>query len=147
MSDEDRELREAAGKIFATGSFWFSGVAMAAAVATITTMEETDGVGTMKRVGTMLRQGLAYQAKQNGLNVTQSGPVQLPFLSFDADDLENRNIPRALLFTSEAVKHGVYFHPTHNWFLSAAHTQEDVEKTLAVTGRAFKAVRDAFGEG
>jgi glutamate-1-semialdehyde 2,1-aminomutase len=140
-------LREAAGTIFATGSFWFSGVAMAAAIATITTMEETDGVGAMQRVGTMLREGLAYQAKQNGLNVTQSGPVQLPFLSFDADDLENRDIPRALLFTSEAVKHGVYFHPTHNWFLSAAHTQEDIEKTLAVTGRAFRAVRDAFGEG
>jgi glutamate-1-semialdehyde 2,1-aminomutase len=68
-------------------------------------------------------------------------------LSFDADDLESRDIPRALLFTSEAVKHGVYFHPTHNWFLSAAHTPEDVEKTLAVTERAFRVVRDAFGEG
>jgi glutamate-1-semialdehyde 2,1-aminomutase len=120
---------------------------MAAAVATITTLEETDGIGTMKRVGTMLREGLAYQAKQHGLHVTQSGPVQLPFLSFDADDLENRDIPRARLFTSEAAKHGVYVHPTHNWFLSAAHTREDVERTLAVTGRAFKAVHDAFGEG
>jgi glutamate-1-semialdehyde 2,1-aminomutase len=140
-------LREAAGRVFATGSFWFSGVAMAAAMATITTMEETDAVGQMVRVGSMLREGLAQQARACGLRVTQSGPVQLPFLSFDADDLEAREIPRARLFCSEAAKHGVYFHPTHNWFLSAAHTAEDVERTLSVTGAAFRSVRDALGEG
>jgi glutamate-1-semialdehyde 2,1-aminomutase len=140
-------LREAAGRIFATGSFWFSGVAMAAAVATITTMEETNAIGQMVRVGSMLRQGLAQQARAGGLRITQSGPVQLPFLSFDADDLEAREVPRARLFCSEAVKRGVYFHPTHNWFLSAAHTPEDIERTLAVTGVAFRAVRDALGEG
>lgn len=139
------QLHDAAGSVFATGSFWFSGVAMAAATATIATMAETDGIGQMERVGTLLREGLAGQARAHGLRVTQSGPVQMPFLSFDSDDLEARDIPRALRFTSEAVKRGVYFHPTHNWFLSAAHTAEDVERTLVMTDAAFAAVRDTFG--
>jgi glutamate-1-semialdehyde 2,1-aminomutase len=140
-------LREATGKVFATGSFWFSGVAMAAAVATISTMEETNAIGQMVRAGTLLREGLAAQARSHGLSVTQSGPVQMPFLSFDSDDLEQRDIPRATLFTSESVKRGAYFHPTHNWFISAAHTAEDVERTLAATDAAFAAVRATYGEG
>ena len=35
---------------------------------------------------------------------------------------------------------GAYAHPTHNWFVSAAHTEEDVARTLEAAERAFKTV-------
>ena len=40
---------------------------------------------------------------------------------------------------------GVYFAPRHNWFISAAHTERDIEQTLKVTEDAFEAVRKQFG--
>ena len=38
------------------------------------------------------------------------------------------------------IAHGVYLHPHHNWFLSAAHTEADVGRVLEVTEEAFHEV-------
>jgi len=140
-----RELEAAAGEFFATGSYWFSGVAMAASIATITTLQETDGVAHIKRAGTLLREGLDTQARKHGIAIQQSGPVQVPALRFLGDDPANMEIPRAMMFTGEAAKRGVYLHPSHNWFLSTAHSDEDLERTLEVTDVAFTRVKEAFG--
>ncbi len=134
-------LREAVQQIFATGSFWFAAAPMAAAVATITTLRETDGIAAMVAAGEKLRHGLATQAETYGLRVRQTGPVQMPFLTFAGDVAYQR----ANLFTSEAVKRGVYLHPRHNWFLSAAHTTEDINEALEVTDVAFAKVHATFG--
>ncbi|HEY8491503.1 MAG TPA: aminotransferase class III-fold pyridoxal phosphate-dependent enzyme [Dehalococcoidia bacterium] len=136
-------LREAASRVYATGSYWFSGVPMAAAIATITVLRETDALARMERAGRLLREGLAAQAASHGLRIRQTGPVQVPFLSFEAD----RKFERAFTFTGEAARRGVYLHPWHNWFLSAAHTEEDIRATLEVTDAAFRKVREVHGEG
>jgi glutamate-1-semialdehyde 2,1-aminomutase len=141
-----RELEQAAGKFFATGSYWFSAIAMAASLATITTLQETDGVAHIARAGTLLREGLDAQAQAHGIAIRQSGPVQIPALRFLGDDPASMQVPRAMMFTSEAAKRGVYLHPTHNWFLSTAHSDEDIERTLAVTDVAFAHVKEAFGD-
>ena len=39
----------------------------------------------------------------------------------------------------------VWFHPFHNNFLSAAHTEKDITDALRVTEHAFEAVAAAFG--
>jgi glutamate-1-semialdehyde 2,1-aminomutase len=52
---------------------------------------------------------------------------------------------RANLFTGEAARRGVWLHPWHNWFLSAAHTDADVKQALEGTDAAFAAVRARFG--
>ncbi len=141
-----RELEDAADKFFATGSYWFSGVAMAASIATITTLQETDGPAQIARAGTLLREGLDAQAHAHGVAIKQSGPVQVPALRFGGDDMTAMQIPRAMMFTSEAAKRGVYLHPTHNWFLSTAHSDKDIERTLAATDMAFARVKESFGE-
>jgi len=151
-------LRDAAARVFATGSFWFAAVPMAAALATLDGLQAERGIEAMVRAGTLLREGLARQARAHGLRITQSGPVQLPFLSFagdrpagaDARPGQSASAPglrfeRANLFTGEAARRGVWLHPWHNWFLSAAHTQDDVRLALERTDEAFAAVRRAFG--
>ena len=134
-------FRVGAEQIFVTGSFWFSAVAMAAAVATITALGTEDALGTMNRVGHRLRDGLAAQAVAHGLAVNQTGPVTMPFLTFAADS----NFERANLFTGHAARGGVYLHPWHNWFMCAAHTDDDVDRALATTDAAFSQVRTTFG--
>jgi glutamate-1-semialdehyde 2,1-aminomutase len=52
---------------------------------------------------------------------------------------------RANVFTGEAARLGVWLHPWHNWFLSAAHAEADIHVALDRTDAAFAAVRARFG--
>jgi glutamate-1-semialdehyde 2,1-aminomutase len=137
-------LREAAKQVFVTGSFWFAGVPMAAALATLEALVSERAIERMVRAGTLLRDGLERQAHAHGLRITQSGPVQLPFLTFAAD-VAAGTCDRANVFTGEAARRGVWLHPWHNWFLSAAHADADVGLALERTDPAFAAVRARFG--
>ena len=127
-------LRTAATEIFITGSFWYSAVSMAASVATLTQLRDTDALQRMATSGAYLSGGLIKQAATHGFVTTQVGPVQMPLLRFADDDVTSR---LARLWTNEAVKRGVYLHPVHNWFLNAAHTIEDIDQALARTDEAF----------
>jgi glutamate-1-semialdehyde 2,1-aminomutase len=134
-------LREAATRVYTTGSFWFSATPMAAAIATITALREIDGPAVMERAGQRLRDGLAAQAAAHGLRIKQTGPPQMPFLTFAADTSRQR----ANLWSARCARGGVLLHPWHNWFLSAAHTDDDIDAALLVTDDAFAATRAGFG--
>jgi glutamate-1-semialdehyde 2,1-aminomutase len=134
-------LSPAASRIFVTGSFWYQAVPMAAAVATITAIRDEGAVPAMERIGSRLRDGIERQAQAAGLTIFQTGPVQMPNLRF-ADD---RRFAKASAFCGAVVDHGVIVHPRHNWFVSAAHTDDDVERVLEATWEGFLAVRREFG--
>ncbi|MGH9018169.1 MAG: aminotransferase class III-fold pyridoxal phosphate-dependent enzyme [Acidimicrobiales bacterium] len=129
-------LADAARSIYTTGSFWFAAVSMAASLATLAVLEEEDTVGRTVKTGTLLRHGLAEQAAARDIGVSLSGPVQMPFLRFLGDD----DFALANVFCRSAILGGVYLHPRHNWFVSGAMDEGDVDAVLAVTDRAFDEV-------
>jgi glutamate-1-semialdehyde 2,1-aminomutase len=131
------KAREAAQRIFVTGSFWFSAVPMAAAIATLTEIEKSDYLERIKTTGLMLRDGLDQQAKAHGFQLRQTGPAQMPQIFFE-DDPDFR---LKYCWTEEALTRGVYLHPYHNMFISAALSEGDVEATLEITDDAFKTLR------
>lgn len=135
-------LKQAAGEVFFTGSYFTSAVPMAASLATLKELQAGNGVERMRALGEMLRDGLLAQARSHGFEVIYSGPPAMPYMSFKADAGKHARIK---LFCGEAAKRGIYLHPRHNWFLSAAHTEEDIRRTLEVTNEAFAAVRKQFG--
>lgn len=129
-------LREAAASVYVTGSFWYSGAAMAAAIATVTELRETDALARLEAAGIQLRDGLLEQAARHGIATSHTGPVQMPLLIFDDDP----TFATAERFTGLAVERGVYLHPHHNWFLSAAHAPQDIADALERTDDAFNAL-------
>jgi glutamate-1-semialdehyde 2,1-aminomutase len=131
------KTREAARRIFVTGSFWFSAVPMAAAIATLNVIEKSDYLERMIATGWMLRDGLDRQAASHGFLLRQTGPVQMPQIFF-ADDADFR---LKYCWTEEALTRGVYLHPYHNMFISAALTESDVKMTLEITDQAFEALK------
>ena len=133
--------REGANRVFATGSFWMAAAPMAAALATLEILRESDGIETMRRAGERLQNGLREQARAHGFEVTVSGPPQLPFLSFAHD----ANEERATIWTGECAKNGVYLHPYHNWFISVAHDDASIDRALEGTDEAFRALRNRDG--
>jgi glutamate-1-semialdehyde 2,1-aminomutase len=138
-------LRDAASSIFVTGSFWFGAAAMAASVATITELRTGNGLEQLRAAGQQLRDGLAMQADQHGVAIRQSGPVQMPLVHFEGDRLDgDPHQTKVYRWCNETIVRGAYLHPWHNWFLSAAHTPEDIDEVLRATDPAFAAVAASF---
>jgi len=132
------ELRVAASKVFLTGSYWNSPPPMAAAMACLKIMQREDTVAALRRAGEQLMAGLIESGNKHGYAMVASGPPAIPFLTF-ADDPSLRRQQR---FCAEVTRRGALFHPHHNWFLSAAHTPQDIAATLGMAGEAFAVLRD-----
>jgi glutamate-1-semialdehyde 2,1-aminomutase len=135
-------FRGGASDIFVTGSFWFSAVPMAAALATIRALREEEAVGKMHQIGIQLRDGIIDQARSWDLAVNYTGPPAMPYLTFAAD----HDHELAGVFAAQALRGGAYLHPRHNWFVSAAMTGDDLALALEATDQAFAAVRKHLGQ-
>lgn len=133
-------LREAAGSFFVTGTFWFSAVPMVAALTSLTMLEEDDGVAQMFARGDQLVSGLRAQAASHSLPVTITGPVTMPYMSFVGET----NHELTLAWSAECAARGVYVHPKHNWFMSTALTETDVDTVLQATDGAFDEVAKRY---
>jgi glutamate-1-semialdehyde 2,1-aminomutase len=131
-------FRDAAARMFVTGSFWCGAAPMAAAVATLDELERIDAPRRLHALGQRFRDGIAAQAAKAGVGVRQSGPPQMPTILFD-DDADYAKGER---FCLEALKRGVYLHPKHNMFLSTAHTEADIDFALEATQEAFSVLAE-----
>lgn len=130
-------FREAASSVFVTGSFWYAGGPMAAAVATIRELQRIDGPKLMQEAGQRLRDGLDEQALRHGFEIVQSGPPAMPLIQFSGDD---KRCSLGSSFCREALKRGVYLHHRHNMFLSTAHDNDTIDAALNATDEAFAAL-------
>ena len=45
---------------------------------------------------------------------------------------------RMIEFGKRMITKGVYVHPTHNWFLSCAHKESDIQEALLHVEQTFK---------
>ena len=131
------KFREAATQIFVTGSFWYQAAPMAAAIETLDLLGELDAPTRLEALGQALRDGLYEQAQRHGHGLRQTGPAQMPAILFEDDAPDRR---KGLAFCGLLIQRGVYFHPYHNMFLSTAHTEVDIQQTLAATDQAFAAL-------
>lgn len=136
----NERFRDAARSVFVTGSFWYSGAPMAAAVATLDELDRVDGPALMHRAGQRLRDGLNEQAGRHGFQLRQSGPPVMPLVQFVGDDAD-ATLGNA--FCGEALRRGVYMHHKHNMFLGTAHTDAEIDLALEATEAAFAALARA----
>jgi glutamate-1-semialdehyde 2,1-aminomutase len=130
-------IKNDAAKVFYTGSYWFSAVPMAAAMANIDEMKRIDAVGLMLAYGEKLRDGLIAVAKRHGFDLKVTGHPSMPYLRLTDD-------PSLMLhqkWCGECTRRGAFFTSHHNWFVSAAHTREDLDLTLQIADEAFEAVK------
>jgi glutamate-1-semialdehyde 2,1-aminomutase len=129
-------LKRAAAKVFYGGSFWYQAVPMAAALACLAELERLDAPRLMQDFGRELTSGLKRLADKHGYELKVTGVPSMPTLRL-ADD------PSMMLhqrWCAECSRRGAYFTSHHNWFMSCAHTQEDLDRTLAIAEDAFAAL-------
>ncbi len=125
--------RAGAGAIYMTGSFWCAAVPMAAALATLKILRDSDYIEHMVRLGERLRDGLAARGATHGFALRQTGPVQMPQILF----VDDPDLRLGFAFAENMLARGVYMHPWHNMFLCAAMTEADIDFALAAADGAF----------
>ena len=129
-------LKKSVANVFYTGTYWFSAVAMAASLAVLQEMKKMDATSMMIEKGRQLTRGLVDIAKTYGFDLKVSGSLSMPYIRITNDDTQMLH----QAWCAECTKRGAYFTPHHNWFISTAHTDMDIQQTLDIANEAFQAV-------
>lgn len=132
-----QKLMEAAKTFLFIGTHFYSAVPMAAALACLEEIKNSNAVSHMLEMGELLRSGLRAAADACGVGISYTGHPTMPLLLFEQDP----DFARAREFSRLAAERGVIFHPLHNWFLCAAHQKADIEQAVSVSEDCFKLLR------
>lgn len=135
LAGNDRS-REGAARIYVTGSFWFQAAPMAAGLATLDLVEGSDYLERIEALGERLRAGLDAVASRHGLPLTQTGPAVMPQMLVAGD----HDLRIGFALAEEMLARGIWWHPWHNMFLSAAMTEADIDSVIAAADAAIPAV-------
>ncbi|WP_030978370.1 aspartate aminotransferase family protein [Streptomyces sp. NRRL S-1824] len=114
-----------------SSTFYASPVEMAAAMATIDVLRHTDALARVWRLGGALQHGLRRLIADYEVAAEVVGYAPMPFLRFTDADPQRRDEVRNRFYVT-AVAGGALLHPDHQWFVSAAHTDDDIQATLDV---------------
>jgi glutamate-1-semialdehyde 2,1-aminomutase len=128
--------RRGAESIFVTGSYWFAAAAMAASLVTLETVRTTDYLERIEALGLRLRSGIDEASRAHGFTLRQSGPPQMPLFLFEDD----KELKLGNAWSAQMVSRGIYVHPWHNMFLSAAMTEHDIDFALNAADASFRAL-------
>jgi glutamate-1-semialdehyde 2,1-aminomutase len=129
------------------GTYNANAPAVAAAVAALEEMSGQQFYPRLETAGRRLADGLAEAARQAGgaMVVSSAGPVVnttfsppqpiTDFRTYQASDLDRQ---RSFMAALEAE--GVRLTSRGTWFVSSAHTDDDIDLTLAAAARALRAL-------
>ena len=125
-----------------SSTFYADPAPMAAALTTVAILRDTDAIEHLWTVGRAFQEGLAKIIARHGLPAEVVGYPPIPFLRFTYPD-SSTSAALAVEFAAQAADRGVLLHPDHQWFVSAAHTMEDIELSLDACDHALAAAADA----
>ena len=92
--------------------------------------------------GKHLLDSLVDMANSYGYNLKVTGVPSMPYLRITNDE----SLMLHQDWCAECTKRGAFFTPHHNWFISTAHTDEDIKHTLDIADEAFKVIKNKYGD-
>lgn len=139
-----------------SSTFYTNSLAMAASVASIERMMQGDVIPHIWKMGRALQDGLSQLIRDTGVQAQVVGVPPMPFMVFTYDNEDlftntgqsgkpimkegSRSETAWRVFYTEMARGGVLLHPNHHWNVANAHSEADVEQTLAVAADALRAV-------
>ena len=134
------------GPVYQAGTLSGNPLAVAAGLATLNTLLETNPYARLEQMGERLQQGIeAVLQKNNALPGTVNRVGSMVTLFFantpvrTYSDAVRSNTDLFARFFHGMLEEAVYLPPSQfeAWFLSAAHTDEDVDQTLEAVSRVM----------
>jgi glutamate-1-semialdehyde 2,1-aminomutase len=141
-----------AGPIYQAGTLSGNPLAMAAGLATLQYLNPDDPYASLALLGRRLEEGLTAAAQEAGVAIktARSGSMFTPFfvphggdtgtpIAHYSDALKCDTRAYAVFFKS-MLEQGVMLPPSQfeAWFISAAHTMDDIEATISKAKIAFE---------
>ena len=98
----------------------------------VSEMKRRDGIAYLWKIGARLIEGINQVCEEAdfGYRLTGLGPMPQPRVAEGASD-------RCMQMLQGCLARGHYLHPGHPMFLSLAHTEEDIESTIAAVREAI----------
>ncbi|HLZ10202.1 MAG TPA: aminotransferase class III-fold pyridoxal phosphate-dependent enzyme, partial [Chloroflexota bacterium] len=139
------------GPVYQAGTLSGNPLAMTAGIETLKTLQGAGVYDSLERRSAKLVAGIAHTARESGVQ-TYATRVGSMFTTFFTDGAAVRDYATAkradprkyAIFFQSMLDQGIYFAPSQfeAGFMSIAHTDEDVARTIEAAMNAFKAVRD-----
>jgi glutamate-1-semialdehyde 2,1-aminomutase len=133
------DVLRCAGRTHMASTYYGNSAEMAGAIATISILRDSDAIARVWMLGELLQAGLRDLILRYDIDAKVVGYPPCPFLAFTSPDEDRREAAKTT-FYSATIRGGIFFHPNHHWFVSAAHTEEDIRQTLEVCRFAFEAL-------
>lgn len=140
---------ERARPIFSGGTFSGNPLTMAAGIAALTQMRDTpDLYPRLNSLGDRLAEGINRHARQHGMPVTMMNAGSMFHLRFadgeirSSRDITNRYAEAEHLFYQHLQERGVLVPGIHLAFLSAAHTEADIDAVIDAVTASLDTLRN-----
>ncbi|MDP8245033.1 MAG: glutamate-1-semialdehyde 2,1-aminomutase [Candidatus Hinthialibacter antarcticus] len=134
------------GSVYQAGTLSGNPVATACGLATLEMLKPGGFYDALEEKSRILEAGLFNEAEEAGvpIQINRVGSMMTVFFSetpvTDFDSAAASDTERFGAFWRGMLKHGVYLPPSafEAWFVSAAHSNIETERTLRAAGEAFK---------
>ncbi len=138
------------GAVYQAGTLSGNPIATAAANATLDILTKQDCYQRLESSAALLEAGLANAARDAGIAITinRVGSIMSCFFTGrpvrNFADVQSTNIKQFKRFFAEMLEQGVYLAPSayEAMFVSLAHSQRDIEKTIEAAKNSFLKVKD-----
>lgn len=143
------ELLSPEGNVYQAGTFSGNPLTVSAGIATLNILKETMPYKTLENKTKFLCSEIVSKAKTHNIGLKVNYAASLFSIFFtdtevnDYQSAKDTDINRFKKFYHLLLKEGVYLSPSYfeTDFLSTAHTDQDIEKTLTAVDKAFKNFR------
>jgi len=147
MSVLDARRRNRAEVVWATNTLNGNPVCAAAGLAALDVLARPGTYERLRAVGARLREGLERLGAKHGLAVQCPGEDAVFGVRFTAkkplrdwSDLATADKSLGRAWALEMIRRGILVNPNEKIYLSTAHTDTDVERTLEAADEAFAAL-------
>ncbi len=137
------------GPVYQAGTLSGNPLAMTAGIATLTEIKRRGFYEKLEKTSAKLERGLLEAARENDCDVwlNRIGSMLGLFFTYievkDYSSAKSSDISAYKLVFNSMLEHGVYLPPSpfETIFVSAAHSERDVRKTIDAAKRAFQQLR------
>ncbi len=146
---EIMEMVAPVGPVYQAGTLSGNPLAMTAGVETLKILSEPGVFDSLVEKTTILNEGMKKSAEAAGVKVhfTQAGTMFAAFFTeeevTDYTSAQAADTRKYAVFFKVMLENGVYMAPSQfeTAFMSVAHTEQDLQKTITASYEAFKAVQ------
>jgi glutamate-1-semialdehyde 2,1-aminomutase len=148
MSVLDARSRPKAEVVWATNTLNGNPVCAAAGIAALDVLSQPGVYDGLHRIGARLRAGLVAAGERHGFAVQAPGEDAVFGVRFTDRrplrtwmDLTTANKDLGLRWALELIRRGLLVNPNEKFYISIAHTEADVDRTLDIADQAFAALK------